>query len=92
MMGDPGTSKELLTDILQNHGYDGQTFMYRNERAWVSLPDVNEIETIIRNTPMYGSYRERVIPYAMGQSKDIFNVPSLIPEKMEQFYSNNPFR
>jgi len=92
MMGDPGTSKELLTDILQNHGYDGQTFMYRNERAWISLPDVNEVESIIRDTPMYGSYRERVIPYAMGQSKDIFNVPSLIPEKMEQFYSNNPFR
>ena len=77
---------------LQNQGYDGQTYMFGPERAWVSLPDVNEIETVIRDTPMYGSYRERVIPYAMGQSKDIFNVPSLIPEKMEQFYSNNPFR
>jgi hypothetical protein len=62
------------------------------ERAWVSLPDVNEIETIIKDVPMYGSYRERVVPYAMAQSKDIFDVPSAIPEKMEQFYSKNPFR
>ena len=92
MMQDTGTAKEILMDVMQNQGYDGQTYMFGTERAWVTLPDVNEIETIIRDTPMYGSYRERVIPYAMGQSKDIFNVPSLIPEKMEQFYSNNPFR
>ena len=92
MMQDTGTAKEILMDVMQNQGYDGQTYMFGTERAWVTLPDVNEIETIIRDTPMYGSYRERVIPYAMGQSKDIFNVPSLIPEKMEQFYSKNPFR
>ena len=92
MMQDSGTAKEILADILQNQGYDGQTYMLGPERAWISLPDVNEIETIIRDVPMYGSYRERVIPYAMGQSKDIFDVPSAIPEKMEQFYSKNPFR
>ena len=92
MIDDMGTSRELLMDILQNQGYDGQTYMLGPERAWVSLPDVNEIETIIKDVPMYGSYRERVVPYAMAQSKDIFDVPSAIPEKMEQFYSKNPFR
>ena len=92
MMQDKGTAKEILADILQNQGYDGQTYMIGPERAWVSLPDVNEIETIIRDVPMYGSYRERVIPYAMGQSRDIFDVPSLIPQRLEEAYSKNPFR